>query len=119
MARYLFYPSADASQDRIWRETVEKWGDAQAEVYMTGLHRHLQKICETRSLWRRLPQQLVVPQDLEAPAYFIRYRHHDVFFRELSGSRIGIMSILHERMDLSMCLAEDLHELQRREPDDL
>jgi plasmid stabilization system protein ParE len=56
---------------------------------------------------------------LEAPAYFIRYRHHDVFFRELSGSRIGIMSILHERMDLSMCLAEDLHELQRREPDDL
>ena len=55
MAAYRFYPRADAAQDRIWRHTTETWGEAQAIAYITGLHAHLQLLCEDRRLWRRLP----------------------------------------------------------------
>lgn len=111
MAIYRFYPRADAAQDKIWRDTVEKWGEAQAVAYITGLHDHLKLLCEERWIWRRLPQKLAVPADIKREAYFSRYERHYVFFRELDNGDLGIMSILHERMDLPVRLAEDLSAL--------
>jgi plasmid stabilization system protein ParE len=110
VARYLFYPAADAAQDQIWRYTVETWGRRQAEKYIRGLHAFLAKLAETRALWRPLPRSLVVPADLKLDAWFARYEHHYVFFRELPEG-IGIISILHERMDLPVRLADDLQKL--------
>lgn len=40
--------------------------------------------------------------------YFVRYERHYVFFRELSDDGIGVISILHESMDLPRRLREDL-----------
>lgn len=114
MAGYAFYPAADASQDRIWRETVDRWGEDQATRYIRGLHTHLQRVSETRATWRRLPRSLVVPTNLKSEAFFSRYEHHYIFFRTLPSGGIGIMSILHERMDLPVRLAEDLAMLSAR-----
>ncbi len=111
MAGYLFYPPADAAQDRIWSDTVERWGEAQAVRYIKGLHAHLQWLSETRAVWRRLPDSLVIPADIEATAFFSRYERHYVFFRSLRDEKIGIMSILHDRMDMPARLAEDLGKL--------
>jgi len=36
MVTYRFYPRADAAQDKIWRYTFDKWGEAQ----VTGHHLH-------------------------------------------------------------------------------
>ncbi|MDX3926815.1 MAG: type II toxin-antitoxin system RelE/ParE family toxin [Shinella sp.] len=108
MVVYLFYPLADAVQDNIWRQTAEKWGEAQAISYITGLHAHLERLSVTKAIWRRLPQHLSVPQDLKDNAYFSRYERHYIFFRELPNGMLGVMSILHERMDLPVRLAEDL-----------
>lgn len=116
MAGYLFYPSADAAQDRIWRDTVERWGESQAETYILGLHRHLQKLSVTPALWRALPRPLTVPDDLDLDIWFSRYEHHHIFFRKLSGGRIGIISLLHERMDLPVRLAGDLLNITRQNP---
>ncbi|NTF46425.1 type II toxin-antitoxin system RelE/ParE family toxin [Rhizobium rhizogenes] len=114
MAAYRFYPRADAAQDKIWRDTVERWGDPQAVTYITGLHSHLTRLCETKALWRQLPQKLAVPADVKHEAYFSRYEHHYVFFRELDNGDLGVMSILHERMDLPVRLAEDLSALSEK-----
>ncbi|OCJ10357.1 plasmid stabilization protein [Rhizobium sp. AC27/96] len=114
MAAYRFYPRADAAQDKIWRDTVEKWGEPQAVTYITGLHAHLTCLCETKALWRQLPQKLVVPVNVKHEAYFSRYGHHYVFFRELDNGDLGVMSILHERMDLPVRLAEDLAALSEK-----
>jgi len=111
MATYRFYPRADAAQDKIWRDTVEKWGEAQAATYITGLHDHLKRLCDERKLWRRLPQKLAVPADVKREAYFSRYERHYVFFRTLDNGDLGIMSILHERMNLPVRLADDLAAL--------
>ena len=39
--------------------------------------------------------------------WFIRHAHHYLFFRELAEGQIGILSILHESMDLPARLKED------------
>ncbi|MGP4727735.1 hypothetical protein ACSV5S_23995 [Agrobacterium deltaense] len=87
MAAYRFYAPTDAAQDKIWRDTVDTWGEAQAETYIRGLHARLQRLCDNHLLWRRLPQRLAVPGDLKNDAYFSRYQHHYVF----SGSLITVI----------------------------
>lgn len=114
MVTYRFFPKADAAQDKIWQDTVEKWGEAQATTYITGLHTHLKLLCAERKVWRRLPQKLAVPIDIKREAYFSRYERHYVFFRVLDNGDLGLMSILHERMDLPVRLAEDLVALSEK-----
>ncbi|MEI3807941.1 type II toxin-antitoxin system RelE/ParE family toxin [Agrobacterium sp. CCNWLW32] len=114
MATYRFYAAADAAQDKIWRDTVDAWGEAQPETYIRGLHAHLQRLCDNHLLWRRLPQRLAVPGDIMREAYFSRHEHHYLFFRELDNGDLGVMSILHARMDMAVRLREDLTALDAR-----
>lgn len=114
MVAYRFYPRADAAQDKIWKDTVQDWGEKQAVTYITGLHVHLQRLCDNRMIWRTLPQKLAVPADVKREAYFSRYEHHYVFFRELDNGDLGVMSILHEKMDLPVRLMEDLTALDEK-----
>jgi toxin ParE1/3/4 len=115
MATYRFYPRADAAQDKIWHDTLEEWGEAQAEAYIRGLHDHLQRLCDSDLLWRRLPQALAVPQDVKRSAFFSRYERHYLFFRKLDNGDLGVMSILHERMDMAVRLREDLAMLHKKQ----
>jgi len=114
VAGYRFYPRADAAQDKIWRDTLDTWGEAQAETYIRGLHAHLQRLCENRLIWRRLPQKLAVPSDITRKAYFSRYERHYIFFRELDNGDLGVMSLLHDRMDLPVRLKDDLAALDAK-----
>lgn len=114
MPGYRFYARADAAQDKIWADTVERWGEAQAITYIRGLHAHLQRLAENRLLWRRLPQRLAVPADVSREAFFSHYEHHYLFFRVLDNGDLGVMSILHERMDLPVRLKEDLVALRSK-----
>ncbi len=43
--------------------------------------------------------------------YVSRYRRHYLFFREFDSGNTGVMSILHERMDVPARLAEELVKL--------
>ena len=110
---YLFYPAANATQDRIWRDTAETWGEDQAASYIRGLHAHLEKLCRTRAIWRALPSDLVLPSGIEGSIYVSRYRRQYLFFRELASGKIGVRSILHERMDVPARLVEELGKLAR------
>ncbi|MCA1441250.1 type II toxin-antitoxin system RelE/ParE family toxin [Ensifer sp. IC4062] len=114
MVAYRFYPRADAAQDKIWENTVKDWGEKQAVAYITGLHLHLQRLCDNRMIWRKLPQKLAVPADVKREAYFSRYEHHYVFFRELDNGDLGVMSILYEKMDLPVRLMDDLAALNEK-----
>ena len=117
MPGYLFYPTADAAQDRIWRDTVEQWGEDQAAVYIRGLHAYLEKLSRSRMLWRTLPANLTLPAGLNGIVHASRYRRHILFFRELPSGKIGVMSILHERVDIPTRLLQELEKAEI-EPDD-
>lgn len=117
MPGYRFYAPADVAQDKIWDDTVKQSGEAQAETYLRGLHAHLQRLCDNRLLWRRLPQGLAVPRDITREAYFSRYERHYLFFRTLDDGDLGVMSILHERTDMAVRLREDLASLEAKNSD--
>jgi len=112
MANYRFFHTADNRQDEIWDYTLENWGEKQAEKYITELHQHLAKLSDNKLLWRSLPGNLAVPDDLDIPVYFSHFQHHYIFFRELSDGYIGIMTILHDSMDIPVRLSEALSQIE-------
>ncbi len=112
MTSYRLFHTADSRQDEIWDYTLENWGEKQAEKYITELHRHLAKLSSSRLLWRTLPGNLAVPDDLDIPVYFSHFKHHYIFFRKLSNGCIGIMTILHDSMDIPVRLSEDLLQIE-------
>lgn len=102
--RYRFFPAADRRQDEIWDYTVKKWGEPKAAEYIRGLHDAVSSAAENPQLWRR-----IFRRGFEK-VFYIRYEKHFIFFRLLSGGILGIMSILHERMDIPARLKEDFKE---------
>lgn len=110
--KYRFFPAADKAQDKIWEYTSDQWGEAQAKKYIKGLHKHIEQLAEKQTPWRPLPTKFVIPPDLETKAYFSLYEKHFIFFRELSDGALGVMSILHEKMDLPVRLVNDLKKIE-------
>ena len=84
--------AASVRLDEIYRYTRDRWGEAQAEAYLTGLFAAFEKI-ETRGVMSK-----PVPAEFEVEGYFVRYEHHFVYWRRLSNGDIGIVTVLHERM---------------------
>ena len=78
--------------DEIYRYTRERWGDEQADRYITGLFEAFERI-ETHRIMSR-----PVPAAFGVEGYMFRYNQHFVYWRRLLDGDIGIVTILHERM---------------------
>lgn len=115
MAGYIFFPSANDELDKIWTYSEDKHGTRQAEKYMNGLHSYLQDLSEKKKLWKALPQKWVVPDDLDIQIYFNKYEYHFIYFREFQSGKIGIMSLLHETMDIPVRLSRDLNKIKDKQ----
>lgn len=98
--RYSLYKRAKQQLIDIWLYTAEHWGEEQADKYVNGIYAALLAL-ESAS-WRKVEGQRFIG------VYFLRYEKHFIFFRELSNEHIGIISILHERMNLPERLFEDM-----------
>lgn len=84
--------AASLRLDDIYRYTRDRWGEAQAESYITGMFQAFERI-ETRGVVSR-----PIPAEFDVEGFFFRYEHHFVYWRRLSNGDIGIVTILHERM---------------------
>lgn len=104
MMRYRFFSAADKRQDGIWDYTLGKCGEQKAVEYIRGMHDAVAKAAENPQLWRRIERKGF------EKVFYIRYEKHFIFFRLLSGGVLGIISILHERMDIPARLREDIKE---------
>lgn len=93
-------PAARRRLLEIWDYTAKTWGIGQADRYLAGLDKHLSGLLADRTKWR-------VPLTRIPGVRFSRYEHHYVFFRELGSGDIGVITILHERMDLPRRFRED------------
>ncbi|GAA0542713.1 plasmid stabilization system protein ParE [Rhizomicrobium palustre] len=78
--------------DEIYRFTRERWGQKQAERYITGLFAAFEKI-ETHGVTSK-----PIPAEFGVDGFFFRYERHIVYWRRLSTGDIGIVTILHVRM---------------------
>jgi toxin ParE1/3/4 len=106
---YVFFPAADKRQDAMWTYSYRMWGVAQANAYVRGLHQHLEKLASRQVPWKVVPWIC----EGETVVYMSRYARHLIFFRALPDQRIGVMTILHEAMDIPARLAEDLRQVCR------
>jgi toxin ParE1/3/4 len=84
--------AASVRLDEIYRYTRDRWGEAQADAYVTGLFDAFAQI-ETRGVPSR-----PVPAEFGVEGYFFRYGRHFVYWRRLANGDVGIVTILHDRM---------------------
>lgn len=78
--------------DEIFRYTRERWGEAQAQRYVTELFAAFEQI-ESRGVLSR-----PIPASFGVDGFVCRYEHHVVYWRRLANGDVGIVTILHERM---------------------
>ena len=103
MKQPIIYKAAQIRLGEIWDYTFEHWGEEQADKYLRELGACMAGLTSQRHLWRSV-------RDKRLPAvFFVRYRHHFIFFRQIQA-QIAIISILHENMDIVQRLQEDVTE---------
>ena len=93
--------AASVRLDEIYRYTRDRWGEAQADSYITGLFAAFEQI-ETRGVMSR-----PVPAQLGVQGYVFRYERHFVYWRRLGNGDIGIVTILHARMHHTAWFKDD------------
>lgn len=84
--------AASLRLDDIYRHTRDRWGEAQADRYITGMFEAFERI-EPHDVASR-----PIPAEFGVDGFFFRYERHFVYWRRLSNGDIGIATILHERM---------------------
>ena len=84
--------AASLRLDDIYRYTRDRWGEVQADRYITGMFEAFERI-EAHGVASKL-----IPAEFGVEGFFFRYEHHIVYWRRLSDGDIGIVAILHERM---------------------
>lgn len=92
MAGFLIQEAVSFRLDEIYRYTRKRWGARQAERYITGLFTAFERI-ESHGVISK-----PVPAEFGVEGYFFRYERHFVYWRRRSDGRIGIVTVLHERM---------------------
>lgn len=92
MATVRIQQGASHRLDDIYRYTRDRWGEAQAERYITGLFAAFDCIA-THGISSK-----PVPAEFGVDGFYFRYERHFVYWRYLSNGDIGIVTILHERM---------------------
>jgi plasmid stabilization system protein ParE len=91
-ARVRVQEAASFRLEEIYRYTRDRWGEQQAERYITGLFEAFDGIDSHAT-----PSK-PIPAEFDVDGYFFRYERHVVYWRKLSNGDVGIVTILHERM---------------------
>ena len=102
MASFRVQEAASYRIDEIYRYTRARWGEAQADRYITGLFEAFARIAAGEVASRPVPAEFGVD------GFVFRYERHFVYWRRLGNGDIGIVTILHERMHQVDRFREDL-----------
>lgn len=101
MPAFRVQESASWRLDEIYRYTRDRWGEARARSYITGLFEAFERI-ELHGVASR-----PIPAEFGVEGFYFRYERHFVYWRRLSNGDIGIVTILHERMHQIARFRED------------
>lgn len=86
----------------VWAYSETTGCAAQADKYVRGLVTAIERVQDEPRRWRPLRDQAL------PGLFYFRHEHHFVFFRRLSKGQFGVISVLHESMNLPARLREDL-----------
>ena len=93
MAKWHLTRKAVDDIDSIWRYTVEKWSEQQADIYYNGLVAEFKLIADAKSNFDR------EYAEIREGLFCHHYRKHLIFYRKTGGD-ILVIRVLHEQMDI-------------------
>jgi toxin ParE1/3/4 len=98
-------PAADARLDEIYAYTRETWGGAQADLYIRGLFAAFACIARRETIWLR------IPAEFGKDGWYARHERHVIYWKLLPDGAVGVVTILHERMQQLDRFREDAAEV--------
>lgn len=87
-----YLPAALQALDEIYLYTVEKFGMAQADTYVSGLF----EACETLA---SKPKR-TIPKEFEIDGFYSVYQRHFIYWRETQQGEVVVVCVLHQNRDL-------------------
>ena len=99
MIKVILRQEAIDDLNNIWNYTFEKWSENQADKYYATIKLACNGIGENPDIGK---EYFGVNKNLLG----LNYGKHIIFYHLVSGNRIEIIRILHERMDLKKRLIE-------------
>jgi toxin ParE1/3/4 len=92
MTSFRVQRAAGHRLDEIYVYTRDQWGEAQAELYISGLFARFEAIAAREFPWR------AIPAEFEVRGFVSKYERHFIYWKMLADGTVGIVTILHERM---------------------
>lgn len=103
MAEVYIQPVARQRIREIHAYTKDRFGDRQAQAYVDGLLRELERLPESQ-----IPS-VPIPSSFGLKGFMLRYQSHRAYwYWERPGELLIVVSILHAQMDQPARLEEDL-----------
>lgn len=93
---YRLHPAAERDLENIWRFTVERWSEEQAERYIEDLVRAFELLV-------RHPEIAKERKDFQPPVRLHRHQSHLIAYR-LEATRVAVVRVLHMRQDWQSAL---------------
>ena len=102
MTTFRVLAGAGHRLDEIYVYIRDAWGESQAERYLRGLFERFEAIAARTFPWRPIPAAFGVD------GYFRRHEKHVIYWKLLGDGAVGIVTVLHERMNRIERLRDDV-----------
>jgi toxin ParE1/3/4 len=102
LATFRVQDRAGRRLDDIYVYTRDNWGEEQAARYISGLFERFGDIAARKVPWRAIPAEFGVD------GFYCRHERHYIYWRLLSDGAVGIVTVLHERMQQGGRFREDV-----------
>jgi toxin ParE1/3/4 len=99
MAKYELTNKAVEDLTDIWKYTIDKWSEQQADRYFNILISNCQEIANKPELGKNY-------DGITNKLYGLKTERHIIFYRKRINKPLEITRILHERMDLKRRIEE-------------
>lgn len=94
----LYYPKAQDDLLNIYLTTDERWGESQADKYVSGLYTSVKLASKQQKPWQKYEN---MNKEALRPIYFVSYKRHLIFFEVLETENIlAVIAVLYDGMDI-------------------
>jgi toxin ParE1/3/4 len=102
MTAFRVQRAAGHRLDEIYVYSRDRWGEAQAELYIKGMFARFAAIAAREFPWR------AIPAEFEVSGFVCKYERHYIYWKILADGTVAVVTILHERMHQIERFRDDL-----------
>lgn len=96
--KYYLYPKARYDLEMIWLDGLRKWGEERADLYLDGMIRAFDDLCEHPRLHRERTE-------FSPPVRICHHKSHLIVY-VVENDDIHIIRVLHKNLDVLSLLKQ-------------